>query len=149
MNHLPVFSTIGQAVAVGGLYPGKLVKWLGVPVLLSAVVAAAVVALALVVDWNAVRDSPALLAGALLASLPLMVLLLLIWVPYAMRINQLAATGDAEPGGYFEKILAAPALRYLKYAVLVGLINLAGMTVSLIPMVIAAAIGRPPRPWKP
>jgi hypothetical protein len=132
MSHLPVFSTIGQAMAIFGLHIGKLFRWSLIPIIMSLVALGAAFGLGMWLQPAGGADSgfPYWWMGFV----PAGVFCMMAWVPYAVRVNQLAVTGRVEPGGYVEKVLASVSLRYLGYAILVGFIQVAGILISALPV---------------
>ena len=119
-------------MAVFGLHIGKLFRWALIPVLLSAVALGAAFGLGLWLQPAGGGDSrfPYWWMGFA----PAGVFCMMAWVPYAVRVNQLAVTGRVEPGGYVEKVFASASLRYLGYAILVGFIQVAGILISALPL---------------
>lgn len=130
MTKLPVFRTIGQAMAVFGLHFGKLFKWTLIPLALGGGVLGAALGLA---AWQGALGGSILnpwMAPVFVAGL----FALLTFVPLAVRINQLAALGRVEDAGYVEMIFAPRSLRYLGYACVVTLIMGLGLLLSALPL---------------
>jgi hypothetical protein len=132
MSHLPVFSTIGQAMAIFGLHIGKLFRWSLIPVVLSLVALGAAFGIGLWLQPAGGESSG--FPYWWMAFVPAGVFCMMTWVPYAIRVNQLAVTGRIEPGGYVEMVFASVSLRYLGYAILVGFIQVAGIVISALPV---------------
>ena len=130
MTKLPVFRTIGQGMAVFGLHFGKLFKWALVPLFLGGGVLGAALGLA---AWRGGLGgglNPWLAPVAVAALFALQT-----FVPFAIRVNQLAVLGRVENSGYVEMIFAPRSLRYMGYAVIVTLIMAAGTLISVAPLV--------------
>ena len=151
MRDLPVFSTIGQAFGFVLRHIGLLVQWLCMPLALSALYAAALYGLWKILDPAKSVQMPRELLGALgsggalsvvavaaVTALGLAAVALLIWIPYFLRVNQLAVTGRVEPGSYASGVPSLPARRYLGYAVLVNILRALAISVSFSPIIIAA-----------
>lgn len=132
MPHLPVFSTIGQGMALFGLNIGKLMKWGIIPSLLSLAALGAALGLGLLLQPEEQGGVPWWWAGFI----PAVFFSILAWVPYGMRINQLAVTGRVEPGGHVGKMFTQAALWYFAYGLLVGLIQLGGVLISAVPVIL-------------
>jgi len=132
MSHLPVFSIIGQAMAIFGLHIGKLFRWSLIPIIMSLVALGAAFGLGLWLQPAGGESSG--FPYWWMAFVPAGVFCMMAWVPYAIRVNQLAVTGRVESGGYVEKVFASVSLRYLGYAILVGFIQVAGIAISAMPV---------------
>lgn len=133
MNKLPVFSTIGQGMAVFGLYMGKLFAWALFPLLLGGGAVGATVALA---AWQ-----DALGKGFNFWLVPIGVAVIFAiqtTLPFSIRVNQLAVLGRVEKTGYLEMIFSPLSFRYLGYACIVSLIMIVGALLALAP---ALAVG--------
>jgi hypothetical protein len=133
MTKLPVFSTIGQGMAVFGLHMGKLLVWALFPLLLGGGAVGATVALA---AWQ-----DALGKGFNLWLVPIGVALLFAFqtsLPFSIRVNQLSVLGRVEKTGYLEMIFSPLSFRYLGYACIVGAVMAGGVLLALAP---ALAVG--------
>lgn len=119
-------------MALFGLNIGKLMKWGIIPTLLSLAALGAALGLGLLLQPEEQGSVPWWWAGFI----PAVFFSVLSWVPYGMRINQLAVTGRVEPGGYVGKMFTQAALWYFAYGLLVGLIQLAGMFISAVPVIL-------------
>ena len=119
-------------MAVFGLHIGKLFRWALIPAIMSVVALGAAFGLGLWLQPPGGEDTgfPYWWMGFA----PAGVFCTMAWVPYALRVNQLAVTGRVEPGGYVEKVFASASLRYLGYAILVGFIQVAGILISCLPL---------------
>ncbi|WP_243358604.1 hypothetical protein [Fundidesulfovibrio terrae] len=137
MPNLPVFSTIGQAMAVFGLHIGALSKWALIPFFLSAAALGAAFGLGLWLQPPGGAGFPYWWMGFL----PAAIFCLVAWTPYAIRVNQLAVAGRVEPVGYLETMFSSVGLRYLAYAIIVGFIQLAGIAISALPVLLVAHSG--------
>jgi hypothetical protein len=128
MPKLPVFATIGQAMAVFGLHFGKIFKWALIPVLLGGGAVGATFGLAvwkhaLGVGWNIwLVPIGVAIIFAVQAGLPL-----------AIRINQLAVLGRVEKAGYMEMIFSPQSFRYLGYACIVSAVLVGGILLACVP----------------
>lgn len=125
-------------MAVFGLHIGKLFKWALPPAVMSLAALGAAFALGLWLQPPGGADTrfPYWWMGFVPAGL----FFLIAWVPYSIRVNQLAVTGGVTPGGYLEKIFSPASFRYLGYAVLVSFIQVAGMVVSALPVLLTGSV---------
>lgn len=126
-------------MAIFGLHIGKLFRWSLIPIIMSLVALGAAFGLGLWLQPAGGESSG--FPYWWMAFVPAAIFCMLAWVPYAVRVNQLAVTGRVEPGGYVEKVFASVSLRYLGYAILVGFIQVAGIVISALP-VILMGVGR-------
>lgn len=126
MSTLPVFSTIGSAMGIFGLHLGKLSLWTLFPLLVSGLSLGAALGLH---AWK----------GLWLGWVPGVILAIMAWVPYAMRVNQLTVLGRVQDDGYARAVFGSRSLRYLGYGVLMHLIQGVGMGLAAIPAIIVYA----------
>lgn len=115
-----------------GLNIGRLMKWGIIPTLLSLAALGGALGLGLLLQREEQGGVPWWWAGFI----PAVFFSILAWVPYGMRVNQLAVTGRVEPGGYVGKMFTQAALWYFAYSLLVWLINLGGVLVSAMPVIL-------------
>lgn len=133
MTKLPVFSTIGQAMAVFGLHIGKIFQW-GLIVVAVGVVPVGVVFGFLEQSVKAASASDNPEAGLWLMLLWAALLwLALVMTPLGIKINQLAVFGRTQPIRYLDMLFSRRSLRFLGYTILVGLIFLAGFLLAFVP----------------
>jgi len=139
MPKLPIFSTLGQAMAVFGLHTGTLCKWALIPSFLALAALGAAFGLGV---WLKPAD-----AGGFpywwMGFVPAVIFCLVAWTPYAIRVNQLAVIGRTEPVGYLEMMFSPQGLRYLAYAIIVGFIEIIGLAVSALPAVVTLNAAAP------
>ena len=140
MRRLPVFSTVGKAIGFTFRNIWPFITWLPAPALASGALSAALLLLSgPVKNLPSANSLPLLLGFFFLIILVLLGLVnLLIWMPYCVRINQLAVLGRVEPGNYFRQIFTARSLRYLKYMALLVLLTIAGYLATLLPILLAS-----------
>lgn len=119
-------------MALFGLNIGRLMKWGIIPSLLSLAALGAALGLGLLLQPEEQGGVPWWWAGFI----PAVFFSILAWVPYGMRINQLAVTGQVEPGGYVGKMFTQAALWYFAYGLLVGLIQMGGALISAMPVLL-------------
>ncbi len=120
MSRLPILSTISQAFAVLAAYPGKILFWMLVPVVLSLAAVGIGTGFYVVSEkwWTAA---------------PFGVLAVFFWMPFLIRLNQLVVLGRVEPGGYFEKIFDAQSVRCFRYVCITSSLYIAGMLMAATP----------------
>ncbi|WP_243311443.1 hypothetical protein [Fundidesulfovibrio agrisoli] len=128
MVKLSCLSLFKSSLAFTGLHFGSFCRWLIPPMLLSA---AALLAAFALHSWK----------GVWALYIPAGIFAVFCWMPYCLRVNQMAILGGVEPGGYAEKIFSRRSLRYVLYAVLLTFIIAVGMGLSLAPVMIAAKDG--------
>ncbi|WP_243438736.1 hypothetical protein [Fundidesulfovibrio soli] len=128
MIKLSCLSLFKASLALTGLHFGTFCRWLIAPLLLSA---AALLAAFGLHSWK----------GVWALYIPAGLFALFCWMPYCLRVNQMAILGDVEPGGYVEKIFSRRSLRYVLYAVLLTVIVSVGIGLSLAPVLIAGQGG--------
>ena len=123
MSRLPFLSTIGQAFAVLASCPGKILFWMLGPLLFSL----AAVGIGGGFFWYSHKWWTAA---------PFGVLAVYFWMPFYIRLNQLAVLGRVEPGRYIDKIFDDQSIRCFKYVCLTAAISLAGMGMAAAPALI-------------
>jgi hypothetical protein len=138
MPNLPVFSIIGQAMAVFGLHMGALCRWAIVPFILTLAALGGAFGIGL---WLKPPGGAGGVPYWWLGFLPAVIFCLVAWTPYAIRVNQLAAVGRIEPVGYLETMFSPTGLKYLAYAIVVGFIQLVGLAISSLPVFLAVTTG--------
>ena len=135
MPKLPIFSTIGQAMAVFGLHIGRLFKWVLIPIFLGGGVVG--IAFGLAAWKDAIGHG---LNVWLIPMVPAILFAIQTFLPFAIRVNQLAVLGRVEQTGYLGMIFSSQSFRYLGYASLVSLILFVGFALGLVPVSLAGAV---------
>lgn len=126
MPSLPVFATIAKAFAFLGLNLRPLTVWTILPLGLTlAVFGLGALMAYLVKHW--------------LPLVPCAILVLFVWGPYSVRVNQLIITGRPWEGGYLSRIFESPSVRYVGYSYLLMAIYILGLGLASMPAVVAGA----------
>lgn len=124
MIKLSCLALFKESLAFTGRHFGSLCRWMIPPMLLCTAAVLPAVLLHILKDVWALY-------------IPAGLFCLFAWVPYCLRLNQLAVLGEVEPGGYVGMIFTGKSVRYVLYITILTLLTSAGIVLALLPWLLS------------